>query len=160
MVLKELRSSFGITQQQAAMTVGMPLRTYIRYERDEEYGDILKRTKIQDVLIEEYSITEEKGVLTIDTIESEISKLINSDYLNKIQYCCLFGSYAKGYAKANSDIDLCVSTNLTGFEFLGLVEAIRQRLHKNIDLIRVSELKNNLELMEEILKDGVIIYKN
>jgi len=70
----------------------------------------------------------------------------------------LFGSYAKGYAKENSDIDLCVSTNLTGLRFVGLSEAIRDVLHKRIDLIRFNNLSDNFELVSEIMKDGIKIY--
>ena len=70
----------------------------------------------------------------------------------------MFGSYAKGTAKETSDIDLYVSSSLTGLKFVGLIERLRQGLHKKIDLIRSSELVNNIDLMNEIMKDGIKIY--
>ena len=35
MTLKELRKEKGLTQEACAKVVGVPLRTYIRYESDE-----------------------------------------------------------------------------------------------------------------------------
>lgn len=32
MTLKELRISYGLTQKEAALSIGVPLRTYIRHE--------------------------------------------------------------------------------------------------------------------------------
>ena len=32
----------------------------------------------------------------------------------KVQYCYLFGSYAKGKAKEKSDLNLLVNTDVTG----------------------------------------------
>ena len=106
----------------------------------------------------EYEITEDKGILSIETIKNELTSLFDNEYKGKIEFCYLFGSYAKGYAKGNSDVDLCVSTSLTGLRFAGLSEAIRTVLHKRIDLIRFSNLENNLELVSEIMKDGIKIY--
>ena len=37
MTLKELRAEYGVSQQRAASAAGMPLRTYIRYEMNENY---------------------------------------------------------------------------------------------------------------------------
>ncbi len=84
--------------------------------------------------------------------------MFNSEYKGIINFCYLFGSYAKGTAKENSDVDLYVSSNLNGFKLVGLMEKIRQTLHKKIDLIRDSELENNFDLTYEILKTGIKIY--
>ena len=70
----------------------------------------------------------------------------------------MFGSYAKGYAKDTSDVDLCVSTELGGLDFAGLSESIRNTLNKRVDLIRFNNLSNNFDLINEIMKDGVKIY--
>ena len=70
----------------------------------------------------------------------------------------MFGSYSKGYAKDNSDIDLCISTSLTGVAFVGLIEELREALNKRIDLLRTNDLKDNIELVEEIMKSGIKIY--
>ena len=70
----------------------------------------------------------------------------------------MFGSYAKGKANEQSDVDLLISTNVTGLEFFGLIEELREKLHKKVDLLDDRQLINNLDLLREILKDGIKIY--
>lgn len=158
MTLLEIRNKYQISQALAASSVDVPLRTYIRYENNNDYGNSLKRESMIQKLMSKYEITEDKGMLSIKTIKNELTSLFDSEYKGKIEFCYLFGSYAKGYAKDNSDVDLCVSTSLTGLRFAGLSEAIRTVLHKRIDLIRFNNLENNLELVCEIMKDGIKIY--
>lgn len=158
MTLLQIRNKYQISQALAASSVGVPLRTYIRYENDNDYGNSLKRESMIQKLMNKYEITEDKGILSIETIKNELTSLFVSEYKGKIEFCYLFGSYAKGYAKGNSDVDLCVSTSLTGLRFAGLSEAIRNVIHKRIDLIRFNNLENNLELVSEIMKDGIKIY--
>jgi hypothetical protein len=38
------------------------------------------------------------------------------------------------------------------------VEEIRTALHKKVDVLDIHQLKDNLELTQEILKDGIKIY--
>lgn len=157
MTLKEYRISLGITIQEAANATGVALRTYNRYEHDDGYGDPLKRISIFNILKDKYEVTEDKGLLTLELIKENVNNVLNK-YEEQIDFCYLFGSYAKGYAKENSDVDLCISTSLTGLNFVGLIEELRQSLHKRVDLIRLSDLKDNLELLNEIMKDGIKIY--
>lgn len=158
MTLLEIRNKFNLTQAVAASTVNVPIRTYIRYELDNNYGDYLKRESMKKILIDKYEITEDRGLLTIETIKNELITLFDTEYKDQIEFCYLFGSYAKGYAKDNSDVDLCIATNLAGLKFAGLSESIRSVLGKKIDLIRFNTLNNNLELVNEIMKDGIKIY--
>jgi len=158
MSLKETRESFGISQAVAASTVGMPLRTYVRYENDENYGNGLKRQSIVAALNDAYKITETKGLYTIEQIKTKIATVINDKYKGTVEFCYLFGSYAKGYAKESSDVDLCVSTSLSGLKYVGLAESLRIALNKKVDLIRLSDLSNNVGLVNEIMKDGIKIY--
>ena len=158
MTLLQIRNKYQISQALAASSVDVPLRTYIRYEKNNDYGNSLKRESMIQKLMNKYEITEDKGILSIEAIKNELTSLFDSEYKGKIEFCYLFGSYAKGYAKGNSDVDLCVSTSLTGLRFAGLSEAIRNVIHKRIDLIRFNNLENNLELVSEIMKDGIKIY--
>lgn len=158
MNLKETRKRYGITQSDAAKTAQMPIRSYRRYESDDTYGDFHKRESILSLLNKRYEITEEKGLLTIEQIKSVVNELFSQTYPNQIDFCFLFGSYAKGVAKESSDIDLYISSSLTGLNFIGLIESLRQRLHKKIDVIRPSELVNNVNLMNEIIRTGVKLY--
>ena len=158
MTLLQTRKQYNISQIEAAKTLDIPVRTYIRYEQDDNYGSKLKRQTMINVINDKYEITEEKGVLSVSQIKKELTILFDRQYQGVVEFCYLFGSYAKGYATETSDVDLCVCSSLTGMRVAGLAEAIRGVLHKKIDLIRFDTLKDNLELINEIMKDGIKIY--
>jgi len=155
--LKEIRNNLGITLQEAATSTGVPLRTYIRYEADNSYGNFLKRKAIIEAITLKYEISEDKGILSIENIINVINEVFEK-YNDQIQFCYLFGSYAKGYAKENSDVDLCISTNLEGLNFVGLIEELREKLKKKVDLLRLSDMKDNIELINDIMLDGIKVY--
>lgn len=96
--------------------------------------------------------------------DSNCRYCLQNDYLSlftisKIDFCYLYGSCSKGYATETSDIDLCVSTSLKGLQYVGLSEAIRNLSHKRIDMVRITDLIDNLELVIEIMKDSIKIYQ-
>lgn len=155
MTLRELRKTKGITQQEAADFVGVPLRTYINYENDPQKQISIKYKYMLESLRSYGYIDEENGILTIEKIR-EICIGVLSSY--PVEYCYLFGSYAKGKATKNSDIDLLVCTSVSGIEFFGLVEELREKLKKKVDVLDQKQIENNFELTNEILKDGIKIY--
>jgi predicted nucleotidyltransferase len=55
-------------------------------------------------------------------------------------------------------VDLLISTSITGLKFFGLMEALRETMHKKVNVLDVGQLENNMELLHDILKDGVKIY--
>ena len=155
-MLKDIRTRYGITQLEAATSVGIPLRTYVRYEANDDPKN-LKYQKIIDLLVEKYEMSETNGVYTLDKLKEIIVNTID-EYKDDISFCYLFGSYAKGYAKDDSDVDICVNTTLTGLNFVGFIEKLHTNLRKNVDVIRFNDLEGNLELINEIMKDGIKIY--
>ena len=58
-------------------------------------------------------------------------------------YCYLFGSYAKGKATEQSDVDLLISTKATGLRFYEIAERLRESLHKKVDLVESHGQKND-----------------
>ena len=76
----------------------------------------------------------------------------------EVECAYLFGSYAKGYASDKSDVDLLIDTDITGLDFFGLIEEFRDSLHKKVDLLRLDDIKQNKDLLLEILKDGIKLY--
>lgn len=160
MTLKDLRKENNLTQLEMAHLIGIPERTYRRYENDESYGDKIKRLTFFNIVKEKCTIDETKGLLTIEQIKTKVKDVFDADYPGQIDFCYLFGSYAEGLAKETSDVDLYVSSSLTGLRFVGLIEKLRQALHKKVDLIRSSELSNNIDLVNEIMRKGIKIYDN
>lgn len=155
MTLKELRIEKGMTQEDVANFFGVSLRSYKSYENEKKKEGTLKYNYFYEKLKEYNTIDEEHGILTLEEIKDKCSSVFNEYNVN---YCYLFGSYAKGKATPLSDVDLLISCDVKGLKFYGLVEKLRGILHKKVDLLETKQLNNNLELIEEILKDGVRIY--
>lgn len=153
--LKELRIEKKMTQKEVADLVGISLRSYKSYENDEEKRRTLKYNYIVERLSKINYIDEDTGMLELEDIVRKCSKVFDKYEVN---FCYLFGSYAKGKATPASDVDLLISANVKGLKFYGLVEEIREVLHKKVDVLDMNQLKGNIELTEEILKDGVKIY--
>ncbi len=76
-----------------------------------------------------------------------------------VKRAVLFGSYGKGQAKANSDIDLLVDSKLRGLRFVGLMEDVRNIVDKDVDMFDVSHVEENSEIDAEIKKTGVLLYE-
>lgn len=156
MNLFDLRKEYGLSQLKAAEICSVPLRTYVRYESDNEYGNALKRKAMIAAIKDACEITEEKGILNINQIMKGVRNVINEKYQDSVTLVYLFGSYAKGYATEKSDVDLCIKTTLKGMKYVGITERLRLALHKRIDLINLNNADG--ELIYEIMKDGIKIY--
>jgi len=153
--LKEIRKSIGYTQSQAADYLKVSLRSYKSYETEPQKSNSIKYLYLVETLGKLNTIDETHGILDINGIKEKCAKVF-MDY--KIEYCYLFGSYAKGKAKEDSDIDLLISSTVKGLKFYGLVEKLSNTLHKKIDLLDKDQLVANPELLDEVLKDGIKIY--
>ena len=155
MTLRELRKNKGITQKQAADFVGVPLRTYSNYENDPAKQTSIKYKYMMDQLFTYGYVDEETGILTVDEIREACVSVL-SGY--PVEYCYLFGSYAKGKATPTSDVDLLIYTTVSGLRFYGLVEELRERIGKKVDVLDQKQIAENFDLTNEILKNGIKIY--
>lgn len=154
-MLKEIRIEKKLTQQEVATLLGISLRSYKSYENDKNKRNTIKYNYLLEKLQQINPINEEEGILEIEDIKRKCHPIFG-EY--KVEYCYLFGSYAKGKAKGTSDVDLLISVDVTGLKFFGLVEVLRETLHKRVDVIAVNQLKDNIDLTKEVLKDGIKIY--
>lgn len=153
--LKEERVAKKLTQQQAAERLGISLRSYVSYENNEEKAKSAKYRFLLSELQNINRIDEEHGILSHEEIVKTCGEVFEK---YKVNYCYLFGSYAKGNASETSDVDFLISADIKGLEFYGLVEILRERLHKKVDLLDFNQFMKNEDLAEEILKDGIKIY--
>jgi len=153
--LKALRISKKLTQKQACELLGVSLRSYKEYENDEAKVNTLKYRSMVNELEKYTALDEEHGILTMDEIKRACRKVLD-EY--SVKYCILFGSYAKGTPTETSDVDLLISTPVTGIMFYDLIESVREELKKKVDILSREQLHNNPELINEILKDGIKIY--
>ena len=155
MHLKQLRKEKGLTQVKCAEYLRIPLRTYKRYEADDSKVDPIKYQYIIGRLNEFGFIDEEHGTLTLEQIKTACGEVFK---VYPVEYCYLFGSYAKGKETEKSDVDLLVSMPVDGLKFYELLERLREKLKKKVDLLDVAQLEHNPALVQEILKDGIKIY--
>lgn len=155
MTLKELRKEKKLTQVACADYLGMPLRTYQNYENDPAKATTFQYECLLQKLSSFGFTDETHGILTLSQIKMVCAEVF-ADF--PVSYCYLFGSYAKGKATEQSDVDLLVGTEVSGMRFYELVECLREGLRKNLDVLNQEQLRENPELLHEILKDGVKIY--
>lgn len=89
---------------------------------------------------------------------SEKEKIVEICRRNDISYCALFGSFARGEAKAESDVDLLIRfaqpKSLLGH--IGIAHQLEDALGKKVDLITENELSQHLR--ENIRRDLTVIY--
>lgn len=95
-------------------------------------------------------------IYTPQQIQEILSPVFSSYHVKK---AVLFGSYAKGQAKANSDIDILVDSGLTGLRFFGLLEDVVETLGKEVDLLDVTQIIPDSEVEREIARTGTVIYE-
>ena len=155
MNLKELRKSRQLTQDAAATLLGVSLRSYKQYENDVTKQNTIKYNYMYNEIQKLGYIDEEHGILSIDDIKKIVTNVLKK---RDVKFCYLFGSYSRGDANEKSDVDLLVSTDITGMAFYGLAEELRESLHKKVDLLNIEQLNNNILLLSEVLKEGIKIY--
>lgn len=100
----------------------------------------------------------EKKIYKIEEIKSKLYPIFRSYPVYKAM---LFGSYAKGIATEQSDIDIVIDSKgeLLNIDFYGILEDIKEQLNKNVDLFEISELKRNADICSSIKKEGIVLYE-
>lgn len=94
----------------------------------------------------------------IDEIKSKLQPIFATV---PVYRAVLFGSYAKGTATNQSDIDIIIDSQgeLLNLSFYGLLEDLTEQLDKPVDLFEWSELKNNRAICEAIEQEGIVLYE-
>ena len=97
-------------------------------------------------------------MLTLADIKATVEPILKG---TEVQKLVLFGSYAKGTASEDSDIDLFMSSNgaITGFAFFDLKSKIEDAFDKEIDLLPDLDIIPNSPVERQINESGVVIYE-
>ena len=93
------------------------------------------------------------------TIAEIKNKVTNTARQYGIQKAYLFGSYARGEAGFESDIDICIEKgNLrTLFELSGFCQDLEETLGNKVDVVTTVGLSDDFR--EQIEKDMILIYE-
>ncbi|MBW4084991.1 nucleotidyltransferase family protein [Paenibacillus sp. S150] len=100
----------------------------------------------------------EQTIYPIDEIKSKLHPIFAAA---PIYRAILFGSYARGEATNQSDIDIVIDSRgkLLNLAFYGLLEDLTAQLNKRIDLFEQSELKRNSTICSAVEREGIILYE-
>lgn len=97
-------------------------------------------------------------IYSIDDIKKILHEILNK---TDIERAILFGSYAKNTPTKTSDIDLLIDSNgkIKGLKFFALIDIIKEKLDKEVDIIEKTEIDKGSRIEKEIEKTGVIVYE-
>lgn len=144
--------------------MGYNLVEYISNYNKENYKSYQLRIKKSDIdLIQKLDSVENRNayltklirndvtpsILTIKEIKERIRPVVEKHHIDEVY---LFGSYARGEANANSDVDIyCSSGDVnTLFKRAGLIREFKEALGKEVDIVTIGSnlrerFKKNLE---------------
>jgi hypothetical protein len=120
--------------------------------------DVVKRGMIPLYLTSKLP-RKNRSIISIPEIKRllEIMVVMNG-YENKINSISLFGSYAKGKASPNSDVDLLVDCNdMSLFTIAALKEDLEKALQKDVDLVTTGNLDPYFEKV--VNKEKIVLYE-
>ncbi len=91
--------------------------------------------------------------------ESDKQKIIEICKRNDVSYCAVFGSFARGEATDESDVDLLVrfSKRIGLFDFVGIGQNLEEVLKRKVDLATEDCLSPYIR--ENVLQDLQVIYE-
>ena len=126
-------------------------RVYLGYELSN--SELSKKEKIAD----EQLLSDKKRKVNkeIEKISPKIIKILKKYNIKKAG---IFGSYARGEQKKNSDIDIAVkieNKNMSLLDFMRLMNLLKQILRRKVDLVVYSAIKPRIK--ERILKEEIRI---
>ena len=100
----------------------------------------------------------QKKIYQINEIKSKLHPVFEAA---PVYRAILFGSYAKGNATEQSDIDIVIDSKgeLLNIDFYGVLEDITTQLNKRIDLFEISELSRSATICSTVEREGILLYE-
>lgn len=97
-------------------------------------------------------------IYTLEDIKEMLKEVLIH---TEVERAILFGSYAKNKPTEQSDIDILIDSNgkIKGLKFFAIIDMIRQKFDKDVDIIERTEIDENSEIDKEIERTGIVIYE-
>ena len=94
--------------------------------------------------------------LTRNDVEAMIQMLLHKYHA---EYALLFGSYARGEATADSDIDVLVvgGDSFKASDIFAFGEELRQMTGKDVDAFELREVNKGTAFYDTVMREGVRI---
>lgn len=117
----------------------------------------LRVLEYANLLLNEKKLDPVKDILEIEDIKKALKKVLNKYPVSRVN---LFGSYARGEANEESDVDLIIEfTEEIGlFKKLGLKEELAEVLNRDVDLIEIQDFDEDVRINAS--KEMVCVYEN
>ena len=98
----------------------------------------------------------DKRIFTLENIMAMVKPLAEKYQVKEIY---LFGSYARGEADENSDLDFLVfgGDNFKLTNILALGEDLREVLQKKVDIFEIHEVNQDSEFYKTIMREKVLV---
>lgn len=102
----------------------------------------------------------QNGVLSLSFITECVGQLAQGFSKDEIRSIFLFGSYSRGEATANSDVDFLIvpGENLSYFRLGELNESLKEKLGKNVDTTLITTLPKTF--LPQIKKERILLYES
>ena len=93
------------------------------------------------------------NTLTMEEVKTLIQMLLRK---YNAEYALLFGSYARGEATAESDIDVVVvgGKNFKARDIFSFGEDLRQMTNKDVDAFEIREVNKGTPFYESVMNEG------
>jgi len=124
----------------------------------EKNGKIIIAASTPSSLADAQIAAAENHVYTIDEIQKTVSPIAKEYQIRSLR---LFGSYARGEARPDSDLDFVIDPgekNHSLFRLGGLQADLSEAFHKKVDLLTDNSL--DPKFRDSIKKDEVMIYES
>jgi len=97
-------------------------------------------------------------VYTIEEIKCKLNPIFEE---KNVVRAILFGSYSKGEATDESDIDIAalVDDEMSILNFCDMADKVINELGKNVDFLYANDIIPNSKIDLELKKDGVLLYE-
>ncbi len=97
-----------------------------------------------------------KEIFTLDKIASIVKPLAKAYAIDAVY---LFGSYARGEADENSDLDFLVmgGKNFKRTRIFAFGEDLRELLQKDVDVFEISEINVGTPFYNAVMRDKVLV---
>ena len=139
---KDALSDSGMSMYSLSKQTGLPYTTINRLVNEKlsinncNAGAVFKIASALGVQME--VLMKGECVYTLDEIAERIAPVAKKYNIPKVY---IFGSYARGEANPDSDVDLMIEVgNLRGLEVIGVLEEFKNALNKPVDLITTRSL--------------------